>query len=145
MQENLNLLKLYGEQVTVWRNKMDKRVQHEVSRAFVKRFLFHIVIYVFFVVVIGETGWFYCNSKIWYLDDMLYPVIHFLHEDAKDGDIRIDIVGTNEAGFTISFNKDAETVVDAEFKCQSMDKEGTLILYREEITPKSEAVQGGEN
>ncbi len=72
-------------------------------------------------------------------------VIHFLHEDAKDGDIRIDIVGTNEAGFTISFNKDAETVVDAEFKCQSMDKEGTLILYREEITPKSEAVQGEEN
>ncbi len=60
---------------------MDKRVQHEVSRAFVKRFLFHIVIYVFFVVVIGETGWFYCNSKIWYRDDMLYPVIHFLHEN----------------------------------------------------------------
>ena len=37
-------------------NKMDKRVQHEVSRAFVKRFLFHIVIYVFFVV-------FYCVSR----------------------------------------------------------------------------------
>lgn len=61
-------------------------------------------------------------------------LIHFVHEDARDGDIRIDIVGTNEAGFTLSFQKDTETVVDAEFKCQSMDNEGTLIIYREEIT-----------
>ena len=60
---------------------MDKRVQHEVSREFVKSFLFHIVIYIFFVVLIGETGWFYCNSKIWYLDDPLYPIIHFIHEN----------------------------------------------------------------
>lgn len=64
-------------------------------------------------------------------------LIHFVHEDQADGDIRIDIVGTNEAGFTLSFQKDTETVVDAEFKCQSMDKEGTLILYREQTAETS--------
>lgn len=68
-------------------------------------------------------------------------LIHFVHEDQADGDIRIDVVGTNEAGFTLSFQKDTETVVDAEFKCQSMDKEGTLILYREQITKTSQ--EGG--
>lgn len=43
------------------------------------------------------------------------------------------IVGNNQAGFTIAFAKDSETVIDAEFKAQPMDKEGTLILYTEDI------------
>lgn len=60
-------------------------------------------------------------------------VLHFVHKDSKDGDIRITIVGNNQAGFTISFAKESETVIDAEFKAQPMDKEGTLILYEEEI------------
>lgn len=60
-------------------------------------------------------------------------VLHFVHKDSKDGDIRITIVGNNQAGFTISFAKENETVIDAEFKAQPMDKEGTLILYEEEI------------
>lgn len=60
-------------------------------------------------------------------------VLHFVHKDNKDGDIRITIVGNNQAGFTISFAKENETVIDAEFKAQPMDKEGTLILYEEEI------------
>lgn len=43
------------------------------------------------------------------------------------------IVGKNEAGFTLAYAKDAETVVDAEFKAQPHDKDGTLIQYDEEI------------
>lgn len=59
-------------------------------------------------------------------------VIHFVHEDAE-GDIRLTIVGRNEAGFTLSFAKDKETVIDAEFKAQpKLDTEGTLIIYKEE-------------
>ncbi len=58
---------------------MDKRVQHEVSRALLKRFLFHIVLYVLFVLVVAETGWFYCNSKIWYPRETFYTIIHFIH------------------------------------------------------------------
>lgn len=59
--------------------------------------------------------------------------IHFLHEDPKDGDVRVTIVGQNQAGFTLAFVKDQETVIDAEFKAQPQDSEGTLILYTEDI------------
>ena len=74
-------------------------------------------------------------------------LLRFLHEDAEDGDIRITIVGNNQAGFVIAFAKDKETVIDAEFKAQPMDKEGTLILYEEDINPTEEpsgGASGGE-
>lgn len=60
-------------------------------------------------------------------------VVVFHHIDKVDGDIWVMIVGSNEAGFTLSFAKDKETVVDAEFKAYPMDSEGTLIHYEEEI------------
>ena len=60
-------------------------------------------------------------------------VIRFLHEDKVDGDIRITIIGSNEAGFEMAFAKDKETVINAEFKAMPIAKEGTLIEYREEI------------
>ena len=60
-------------------------------------------------------------------------VIHFVHKDDVDGDVRVTIVGKNQAGFTIAFAKDSETVIDAEFKAQPMDTEGTLIYYEEEM------------
>ncbi|MBR5259055.1 MAG: hypothetical protein IKV48_00985 [Eggerthellaceae bacterium] len=59
----------------------------------------------------------------------LSPYVH----DAADGDIWVMIVGRNEAGFSLSFAKDKETIIDAEFKCQPMDDEGTLITYIEEL------------
>ena len=60
-------------------------------------------------------------------------VLHFVHEDAE-GDVRLTIVGRNEAGFTLTFAKDKETIIDAEFKAQpKIDSEGTLIIYKEEI------------
>lgn len=62
--------------------------------------------------------------------------IHFVHEDEEDGDIRVSIVGRNEAGFSFAFKKDEATTVDVEFKAQPMDTEGTLILYSEEILPE---------
>ena len=67
-------------------------------------------------------------------------IICFHHIDPVDGDIWIMIVGSNQAGFALTFAKDKETVVDAEFKAFPQDKEGTLILYEEEIvTPQPEA------
>lgn len=60
-------------------------------------------------------------------------IIHFVHEDSVDGDVRITIVGKNTAGFTLAFAKDKETVVDAEFEAIPSDDEGTLIIYQEEI------------
>lgn len=59
--------------------------------------------------------------------------IRFLHKDQKDGDVRITLVGSNEAGLEFSFAKDKGTVINVEFKAQSMDDEGTLVLFEEEI------------
>lgn len=59
--------------------------------------------------------------------------IMFVHEDEADGDISCMIVGTCQSGFTLAFAKDKETVVDAQFKAQSMDSEGTKVIYTEEI------------
>lgn len=62
-------------------------------------------------------------------------IFHFVHEDKKDGNVRITIVGQNTAGFSLAFAKDAETVIDAEIKALPSDDEGTLIVYQEEYTP----------
>ena len=59
--------------------------------------------------------------------------IRFLYKDASDGDIRVTIVGNNQAGFTLAYVADKETVIDAEFKAQPLDAEGTLIIFEEEI------------
>lgn len=58
-------------------------------------------------------------------------VIRFVHTDEADGDVRITIVGSNEAGFEMQFQKDSETVINAEFKAQPQDTEGTLVVYEE--------------
>ena len=61
-------------------------------------------------------------------------VIRFVHSDPKNGTIRITIVGQNQAGFTLAFKKDTETVIDAEFLAMpNLDSVGTLVEYREVI------------
>lgn len=65
-------------------------------------------------------------------------IFHFVHEDKKDGNVRITIVGQNTAGFSLAFAKDAETVIDAEIKALPNDDEGTLIIFQEEYTPVTE-------
>lgn len=62
-------------------------------------------------------------------------LLRFLHEDAVDGDCRLTIIGTNQAGLSIAFAKDAETVINAEFKAMPQS-DGTLIIYEEEIIPE---------
>ncbi|MDL2250772.1 hypothetical protein LJC51_08975 [Lachnospiraceae bacterium OttesenSCG-928-J05] len=65
------------------------------------------------------------------------------HTDAVDGDIYILVVGNNQAGFSLSFAKDKETVVDAEIKAHPMDGEGTLIYY-EELEPSDTTIEEPE-
>lgn len=60
-------------------------------------------------------------------------LIHFLHEDKADGNVKVTIVGKNTAGFNLAFAKDKETVIDAEFEAEPCDDEGTLIIYKEQI------------
>lgn len=58
----------------------------------------------------------------------------FHHVDKVDGDVYVIIRGQNQAGFSLAFAKDKETVIDAEFKCLPQDDEGTLIQFIEEMT-----------
>ena len=68
-------------------------------------------------------------------------IFHFVHEDKKDGNVRITIVGQNTAGFSLAFAKDAETVIDAEIKALPNDNDGTLIIFQEEYTPSTDSGQ----
>lgn len=57
----------------------------------------------------------------------------FHHTDKVDGDVWVVVRGVNQAGFSLAFVKDKETVIDAEFTCLPQDDEGTLIQYHESI------------
>lgn len=59
-------------------------------------------------------------------------VLHFVHEDAADGDVRATIVGKNTSGFTLPFATE-ESTVDAEFTALPNDTDGTLLILKEEI------------
>ena len=61
----------------------------------------------------------------------------FHHIDRADGDVWIVVRAVNQGGFSLSFVKDKETVIDAEFKCLPQDDEGTLITYVEEIAEEA--------
>lgn len=61
----------------------------------------------------------------------------FHHEDKTDGDLWILIVGRNTAGATLTFAKDAGTVIEPEFKAMPQDDKGTLVQLIEEIATAS--------
>lgn len=57
----------------------------------------------------------------------------FFHEDTKDGNLWVLIVGRNTAGVTVTFATDAGTVLEPEFKAIPHDEDGTLVQLIEEI------------
>ena len=57
----------------------------------------------------------------------------FHHPDPVDSDIYVTIVGSNEAGFSLAFTKEKESVIDAELTCLPSDDEGTLIRFTEKF------------
>lgn len=61
-----------------------------------------------------------------------YYAICFKHEDQVDGNLWILIKGRNTAGATLTFAKDAGTVIEPEFKAMPHDDAGTLIELIEE-------------
>lgn len=64
-----------------------------------------------------------------------YAVAFQYKGDGKKG-LTALIVGKNTAGFSITFNSDNATVIDAEFKAQALDDEGTLVII-EELVPEA--------
>ena len=56
-------------------------------------------------------------------------VVRFVQEDVADNIIlRVSVVGINQNGLILAFAKDKETQVDAVFKAEKHDAEGTLIV-----------------
>lgn len=57
-------------------------------------------------------------------------IVRFVHQ-SSDKKLRVTLVGTAANGFTLAFNPDKETVIDAEFKAVSSDDNGTLVIVTE--------------
>lgn len=57
-------------------------------------------------------------------------VIRFVHTNGTKK-LRVTLVGTAANGFSLAFNPDKETVIDAEFKAVSSDDKGTLVIVSE--------------
>lgn len=58
-------------------------------------------------------------------------LLRFVNDDPVNGKTRLTIAGTNQAGLTLAFAKDKETVINAEFLADPLDSEGTLVIYQE--------------
>lgn len=56
----------------------------------------------------------------------------FVNRDAVDGDTRVTIIGSNQAGLTLSYAKDKEATINPEIKASPMP-DGSLIIIDEEI------------
>lgn len=61
-----------------------------------------------------------------------YAVV-FVHTKSDGKAIRIGMIATNDAGLSLSFAADKETVVDAEFKATGCDDNGTLVIIEEDL------------
>lgn len=66
------------------------------------------------------------------------------HEDAKDGDIWVIIVGRNTAGLTFTYSMDNATKAEPQFKALPQDNKGTLITIIEEMDVAEPAAQEEE-
>lgn len=60
-------------------------------------------------------------------------VVCFHHEDKKDGDIWVMVVGRNTGGLTLTYAMDNATKAEPQFKALPQDDKGTLITIIEEM------------
>lgn len=77
--------------------------------------------------------------------EMKKLLIHFVHTKDDGNTIKITIAGTASNGFTLAFAPDKETVIDAEFKAITQDKDGTLVVVTESFTQETPPVVTPEN
>mgnify|MGYP003313864113 CR=1 FL=1 len=59
-------------------------------------------------------------------------VVCFYQDDPKDGKLWVLIRGTNQAGITLTFAKDAASKLEPEFKAMVQDENGSLVTVIEE-------------
>lgn len=75
-------------------------------------------------------------------DDGKVHLFRFVHPDAKYGDVRLTVVGTQTGGFKLNFKPDDAGNMDLEVTAQASDNEGTLIVYDEEVLGDSTKASG---
>ncbi|MEG2858065.1 MAG: hypothetical protein RR994_05550, partial [Clostridia bacterium] len=67
------------------------------------------------------------------MDEFAIVFEHIGTGDRARQNIRVGLVGTNDAGLTLAFAADKETIVDAEFHALGHDTLGTLVIIEEDI------------
>lgn len=60
-------------------------------------------------------------------------LFRFVNRDKVDGDTKVTILGSNEAGIAITWAKDKESALNPEIKAVPLDDNGTLAIINEEI------------
>lgn len=60
-------------------------------------------------------------------------LFRFVNRDKVDGDTKVTILGSNEAGIAIAWAKDKEAAINPEIKAVPLDDNGTLAIINEEI------------
>lgn len=65
-------------------------------------------------------------------------VYGFEHKDKEDGDIRVMVRGSNQAGLSLAFAVDAGSKLEPEIKALPCDDAGTLIIYEEDIVASAD-------
>lgn len=68
-------------------------------------------------------------------------LLRFVHKKDDGMKLRVTMIATPSSGFTLKFNPDTETVVDALFKAISQT-DGTLVEIREELAVAEEGTGG---
>lgn len=71
-------------------------------------------------------------------------LIRGVHTDKVDGDVRITGVGVNTGGWSNVYQNNQETILQPNFTCEPMDKDGTLLEYEEEILGDNSAMIAGK-
>lgn len=71
-------------------------------------------------------------------------LVRFVHTKDDNTKLRTTIIGTPSEGFTLTFAKDKETIIDAVFKALSQS-DGTLVEFRDEATPEETEIEDPPN
>lgn len=83
-----------------------------------------------------DTTKFIRTLKIGGKTSLKSQLARFVHAKDDGKKLRVTLVATASSGFTLQFNPDKETVVDAVLKALSQD-DGTLVIISEEYTAAS--------
>ena len=62
-------------------------------------------------------------------------LFRFVHTRDDGRKIRITVTGKNTGTISLAFDPENATTVDAEITAESLDSEGTLVIYDEELLP----------